>query len=429
MKLLQELRYGFQLSNITTQSRVGTVSKVTYPDFPSFTTQPQYFRLHQAQGSHDVVEIAYAMFSPFYFNILKTGVLVKIKWTTANATGEFNGYVYNITPVTQASSKRNVVIKAVGASFPLKESSSKIWTNKTASEIVTDIAKTCKVKPVVTQSPVRFSQQSMVGHTYWEKVQELAHRIGYVAQMIGVELHFHPIDTMIDTFSTSIPVLSFHETNINAGGFFESQTLDMFKPTLGDMQESNINTKKDKTVSGIDPITGKSFKQTSSPSKLGVNLRSNASSELFTQIMPTRMAENPAVAKSMADAFARLSRFSNNAIAAGQGDPRISPYRTVEINGTGDFTDGFWVVKEATHFVTYDGRYSVEFSCMTDGTQKNIATASRPSKASIVPVRNVTVEMTTGAKTKPTAAKISITKPIIKQSQAGYKTTQRKWVG
>jgi len=417
------------LSNYTTQNRFGTTSKVTFPDFPSFTTQPQYFTLHQAQGQHDVVEIAYAMFSPFYFNILKTGVLVQIKWFTAIASGEFNGYVYNITPVVQSTSKRNVVIKAVGAGFPLKESSSKIWTNKTASEIVTDIAKTVNLKPVVTQSPVRFAQQSMVGHTYWEKIQELAHRVGYVAQMIGVELHFHPIDTMIDTFSTSIPVLSYQETNINAGATFESQTLDMFKPTLGDVQESSVNAKKEKTVSGIDPISGKVFKQTSAPSTLSTNLRASTNSELFTQIMPTRMAESPAVAKAMADAFARLSRFSHNAVAAGQGDPRISPYRTVEINGTGDFTDGFWIVKDATHFVTYDGRYSVDFTCMTDGTKGNVPTASRPSSAGVVPTRNVKAELTTGFSLKPTTAKVSVTKPIINQTQAGYKMSNRKWVG
>jgi hypothetical protein len=49
----------------------------------------------------------------------------------------------------------------------------KIWVKKTAPAIVEDIAKTFKLKAVVTPHPVIFSQQSLSGHSYFEKVQEL----------------------------------------------------------------------------------------------------------------------------------------------------------------------------------------------------------------------------------------------------------------
>jgi phage protein D len=311
----------------------------------------------------------------------------------------------------------------------LKDGGSKIWLNKTASEIVTDIANKFKLKPVVTQSPVRFGQQSMVGHTYWEKIQELAHRIGYVAQVVGTELHFHPMDTMIDKFIMSIPVLTYQDGDINAGSVYEAQTLDKFKPLIGDHVEHGKNNRKNKTVTGVDPVTGKMYTSTSSPSTVGKNLRAVTKDPLFSEVVPTRMSDSPAVAKAMADAQAQLARWSLPADGAGQGDPRIAPYRTVEINGTGDTSDGFWVITKAEHFMTFDGRYTVTFSCVSDGIGGNKPSAFRPTKATVVPTRNIEHELATAPQSRPTIVKLTGQTPLLKQTGAGFKVTPRRWVG
>ena len=415
--------------NNSTQNRYGTTFEVSFPDFPNFNAAPQFFRLHQEAGKQDVVEISYPAFYQFYYKALKTGVPFKIVWRTENAKGEFFGYVYDASMTTQATLKRNITIRGVGSSFVMKEGGSKIWKNKTAPEIVSEIAKKFKLKPVVTQHSVRFSQQSLVGHTYWEKVQELAQRIGYVAQVVGTELHFHPMDKMIDQFSRSIPVLSYSDGDVNAGGVYEAQTLDVFKPTIGDHIETGGHTRKDKTISGINPTTGKMYSHTASPNKVGKNVRATTKDSLFKQIIPTRVAETPAVAKSMAEAFAQLSRFSIHADGAGQGDPRISPYKTIEINGTGDTSDGFWIVTKAVHFVTYDGRYTVEFTCTTDGVDGNKPGAFRPSKAGVIPTRNIAYEITTGTTSKPSSTKLTSTTSMIKQTEAGFKLAPRRWKG
>ena len=413
----------------TTQVRNSTKFTVTYPDFPSFQASPNSFKLHQEQGKHDVLELSYAGFNSFYQKALKTGVLMKLDWENENSKGQFIGHVYSVSLKAQASMKKNITVKGVGASFRLKEGGSKVWKNKSASEIATLIAKDKKLKPVVTSSPIKFGQQSLTGHTYWEKLQELAGRIGYVCQVIGVELHFHPIDKMIDHFSTSIPVLSHHDKGVNEGMMYEAQTLDMFKTTVGSINELTSQVKKDKIVTGLDPITGKTFSHTSSPSKTGKNVRVKAKEELFKEMIPTRVAESPAVAKAMAEGFAQLARFSVHAEGVAQGDARIAPYRTIDINGTGDETDGNWVVKSAVHYAHFDGRYSVEFTCMTDGTGKNQATGARPAKASKVPTRNLMSEMTTGMTTKPTVAKISKKAPLVNQTDAGLKLSSSMWIG
>lgn len=411
----------------TYQIRTGTTFSVSFPDFPTFNVAAQSFKLHQEAGKQDVVEIMYASFNPFYYKALKTGVPVQITWVSPNGKGDFYGYVYDTSMTTQATVKRYVTLRCVGASFALKEGGSKIWKNKSASDIVTDICKTFKLKPVVTPHTVRFPQQSLVGHTYWEKVQELAQRIGYVAQLVGTELHFHPIDNMIDINSSSIPVLSYSDGDINAGGVYEAQTLDKFKPTIGDHNESIGHSKREKTVSGIDPVTAKPFTHTASPTKVGQAVRTTTSDPLFKEVIPTRVTDSPAVAKAMAEGFAQLSRFNIKAEAASQGDPRISPYRMVEINGTGDTSDGFWIVTKVTHFVTYDGRYTAEFTCVTDGVGTNRPTVFRPTKAGIVGVRNVSLETTTGIVTKPGSTKLSEPVAMINQTQTGFNVTPRRW--
>ena len=411
------------------QSRTGSKFKVTFPNFPSWTVTPQNIKIYQEAGQQDIVEIVYPRFSNFYLRSLKTGVPVEIKWSNDKVSETFFGYVYDGATSINQSLARPITIRCIGASLALKESSNKIWKAKTASDIVSDIAKTHKLKPFVTPHKMIFSQQSLVGHTYWEKVQELGRRIGYVAQVVGTELHFHPIDKMIDKFMTTIPVMSFNNSYGNPYSEVLSQTLDTFKPRVGDYSDSRANKRSIKVVSGIDPVTGKMYTVMSSPNGVGNDLRMDTRDPLFKEILPGSITASPAMAQLIADAHAQLARFSIYAEGSGQGDPRITPFRTIEISGTGDSTDGFWVVRRAMHFLTFDGRYQVDFTCMADGTGKNKSSATRPSQAGLVPVRNVQQELITGGPSTPTSSRLNTPAPMITASSGGFKVTPSRWVG
>jgi len=416
--------------NKTTQNRLGTSFTVSYPDFPSFTVTPKSFTLIQEAGKQDVLEITYLRDSSVFYKGLKTGATVKLKWKTSNnVVGEFFGYIVDYTPITQQTLRRPVTIRAVAASLPLKEGGSKIWKNKTAPDIVIEIAKKFKLKPIVTPHPMIFSQQSMLNHTYWEKIQELAGRIGYVAQVSGTELHFHPIDKMIDKFITSIPVLSFFDPLGNIWNELNSQTLDKFKPKVGDYIDKDSNSKKEKVVYGVDPVTGKFYSSSQSPTTVGKNLRTSNADPLFVEPLPGAITGNAHMAELIANAHAQLSRFSITADTASQGDPRIAPYKTVEINGTGSITDGNWIVKKTVHQCYYDGRYEVEFTCMTDGTGRNKSSAFRPETASVIPTRNIQQELSTGTTSRPTVTTLSAPQMLVNKSNVGFNVTPSRWVG
>lgn len=411
------------------QNRTGSRYTVTFPNFPSWTITPQTVKIVQETGQQDVVELTYPRFSNFYLKALKTGVPVEMRWSNDKVSETFYGYVYDGASSINQSLGRPVVIRCIGASLSLKESKQKIWKSKTAPDIVSEIAKMHKLKPVVTPHKLIFSQQSLVGHTYWEKIHELGKRIGYVAQLKGTELHFHPIDKMIDKFMTIIPIMSFNYSYGNAYSEVLSQTLDVFKPRVGDYSDNRDNRKTLKVLSGVDPVTGKSYSVTSSPNEVGSSLRSDTRDPLFKEILPGAITASPAMAQVIVDAHAQLSRFSIYAEGSGQGDPRIAPYRTIEVSGTGESTDGFWIVKKATHSLTFDGRYQVDFVCMTDGTGTNKSSPTRPSKAGSVPVRNVQEELTSGASSTPTSTKLNSSVPLVKENAGGFNVTPSRWTG
>lgn len=405
------------------QSRFGSSFKVEYPDMPSFELEPKQITLYQQMGHHDIVHIEYARYSPVFAKAMATGSPVRVTWRNDKTTGEFVGTVANQkSPVYQKLKRTNTIV-CVGASFPLKENESKIWLNKTASEIATDIARKYHLVPVVTPHNVRFNQQSLSSQSYWEKLNELAYKIGYAVHVSGVELHFHPIDQMIDRFMTSIPVLAYANTLDGVSASYEAPTLDYFNVNFSDFNETLSQKRTEKVVGGVDPITGKSFVTKTSPSKAGKALRKNVKDPLFSSVETDTVSESPQMAKARAEAHAQHSRLSITAEGTAQGDPRISPYRTVEIRNVGG-GNGFWVVSKAVHHMHRDGRYQVEFECKTDGTGENKPSATRPSSAGTVPARNLSV---LGAP-KASAPKLRAASPLVNPTAQGYKVTPRKWV-
>lgn len=410
------------------QNRYQNSFKVSYPDFPSINNTVSSIVIHQEMGKHDIVEIYYPIFSSKFFNSIKTGVPVQITWKTDKASGKFVGYTVDVTHRTAQQLKRGVKVTCIGASYPLKERAVKIWKNKTASEIATEIAKKFKLKPFVTASSIRFSQQSLAGHSYWEKLNELAYKIGYGVQVIGSELHFHPIDKMIDQFMTTIPVMSFQNPLEHPVSQYVGPTLEIFEPIIGDHNELIDYSRSTSVVGGVDPVTGKTYAGKSSSNSVGKKLRAVTKDPLFNSVETRTVVASNAMAKSLANARAQLGRLSMTAQGQGQGDPRISPWKTLEVRGTGPTTDGFWVVKKAEHVIHGDGRYEVEFTCLSDGTGTNKSSAFRPDAAGLVSSRNVKAELT-ATKKKPTSTKLSAKASMIKETSAGYITTPRRWEG
>lgn len=412
------------------QNLFGNTFEVSYPDFPSFNRSPRFAVLRQQVNTHDTLELHYQNFSPMLAKAFKTGTPIKFRWSNDKAKGVFIGYTSDVTwPIAQKLDK-SVVVTCIAASFSTKQSKPKIWKNKTASEIIVDIAKSFKLKPVVTQHNARFTQQSVSKGTYWNKITDLAATVGYAVKVIGAELHFHPVDKMINMSMTTIPVMAHLDPYTNPQSHFSAQTLDAFESKQGDYVETNAVSRTSKIVFGVDPVSAKTFTHTSSPSKVGKNVRSKVNNPLFNSVQTNMVTGSKAIAQSLADAQAQLARLSIPGKGKGKGDPRISPWATIEIRGTGDVSDGYWIVTKAEHTIHFDGRYTMTFSCASDGTGGNKPSAFRPTTAGNVPVLNaaLSTELGTSYLQNP---EVKLTAPYIlgNPADSGWATSPRYWKG
>ena len=411
------------------QHRYESNYNVTFPNLPSFTDNPRDITIYQGMGKHDVIEMYYSQYTPTLIQLLQTGTPIQINWNNQKVQETFVGYVTTVSyPVTQSLDK-GITIKGVGASYPLKDRPSKIWLDKTIPEVAVDIAKTFKLIPMVTPHPVKVSQHSLAGHSYWEKLQENAHRLGWACHMKGTELHFHPIDVMIDKFMTSIPILSFADNYMGFGANVLDHTLDYFEPLLDDFHETLGYGRTNKTVYGVDPVSSQIYTAKSSPNTVGNNLRQKTKAPLFSSVETTIVSDNFALSQARVDGKAHLARLSIPAKGVAQGDPRIAPWRTVQVKNTSDLTDGYWIVESAVHTMSINGRYSTEFTCLTDGTSQNIASSTRPAASGGIPTVNIQSALSTSGTTTPTSSTLVSTTSVVNQSTTGFTVTPSRWIG
>lgn len=404
----------------------GNSFKVSFPDFPSFDLKPHKIELIQSMGKHDILKIHYPDTVTYMLDALTTGALVEVTWSNDKVSGNFKGYKYDSTYSSSISRQRRSVLTFLGSSFVFKESGYNIWINKTATEIIEEIAKKFKLKPIVTPHPVRFSQQSMAGHSYWEKMNELADIIGYGIQMQGTELHCHPVDIMIDKFLTTVPKLAILDYGAAPNTVHEARTLEYFEPKLGDYLEHKAHKRTEKIVKTVDPYTAKVYGSSVSPNETGKKLQKKTKDPLFSQIETRTVTASNFMVHEMAKAKAEKSRLSFSAKGGGQGDPRISPWRTVEISGTENAANGFWVIESAHHTMFANYRYLVEFTCVTDGVEKQ-ETGKRASDAGTVPYRNVSYELTSATQGKPTYSTLSASSTIVSEANTGFTVSPRRW--
>ena len=418
------------MRNTGTQSRLSSYYSVSYPDFPSIEIQPNEVVLHQEMGKHDILELRYTLLTPFILKALKTGTPVQLTWKNDKVSGNFFGYTTVVSLPIKYQDYQETRIQCVGTSYPLKESSFKVWTNKTASQIAIELAKKAKLKPMVTPHKTIFTQQSLSGKSYWEKLNELAETIGYGMQVSGTELHFHPIDKMINQFMTTIPVLYSDNSFVSPFNNFNAPTLDAFEARIGDYLETSGELNRNTNiVTGVDPVTGKVYSSITSPNKVGKSIRTTTKDPLFLKNRTNIVVNSSAMAKTLSEAVSHLGRLSIPGKGKAQGDPRIAPWRTVEVQGTQGGGDGFWVIKKAIHSLYISGEYEVEFECRTDGVGGNKPSAFRPSSAGTVPYRNIQNDMIGNSKNKPSVTTLNSSKTLVSQGSSGYKTTPRKWRG
>jgi len=220
--------------------------------------------------------------------------------------------------------------------------------------------------------------------------------------------------------------------------FFENQyappfhapierTLDRFEPIASDYSEGTGPLRREKNIAGVDPITGKVYNATSSPTS-SKSLRVKQSSVLFQEQGSTMVVNNQQAATNLAKAKSEDARLTTFAHFAGQGDPRLRPYNLTEVEGIDDIHDGVWVVESCTHTLSKTGSYICKGTLMADGTGPAKSVNSRQTSAGLVPVLNLQ-DLEEGVPLVPTVPSLSSPASMFNETQSGYTLNSRRWVG
>lgn len=369
--------------------RRGTQFRVVYPTLPTIKAQPLEVLLFQQQKKHDILTIEYKSTSLKNARLLKTGVPVKFSWKQGSRKMEWIGYVSSVERKSGAHKAVPMKVYCHGASFVLKQRKTKTYKNKTIPEVAARIAKQNKLKFVGDTHSRRFAQLSISGQTQWQWLHEQANRIGFAMYVQGTTLYFKSLDNLLDKQSSDAPIFQMWERNVPVNLDQLDRTLDYLEVMTGENIEDESPNRTKKQVGGVNPITGKSFTAKTSPKDSGKAIRKSLSDALFDEFNSEQVANTKNDAKNASKGAAELARFNLPAKAYGQGDPRVSPYRLIYVEGSGKQTDGHWVVRKVIHKFNFRGSYSVEMSVATDGTDENVKNPKRNSEKTIVGTVNI----------------------------------------
>lgn len=357
--------------------RKGTAVNVRFPTLNNLTVQPRRIDIHQKQYTHDILTLEYPAESTQWFESLHTGVPVQFSWNQDTLSKNWIGYVSHVSRQNSAQRTNPMQIVCVGATFVLKERVTRVFNQSTITSAVKKIVEEYGFSYHGIPNKEVFSQLTIPGISYWEWIVEQAKRIGYGILIDGMDFYFSPIDRLIDQGFSASAILSLGDATIPFNMQAFDRTLDSFRVISGDNIEDTVNSRAIKTVGGVDPVTNTIYTATLSPADSGTGTRDSISDVLFSEYRTDRVVSSKDSASAAVVGAAEMARFNLPAVVKGQGDPRIRPFGSVFISGTGNFTDGFWMVREAQHMFHAIGDYMVNLKIVTDGLGDTVQTPFR----------------------------------------------------
>lgn len=420
------------MSELVGKNPRGTTWTLSFPTL-RHKTIPAKVELVQSKDAHDVLTFEFPTQSEVWFSTVKTGIPIRFDWSQDRRSGSWLGYVYSISGEKSVQKRQPMKVICVGASFVLKNKQNRAFINKTIPEIASIIAREHNFQIVTdtTANLVRYPQLSISGKSYWEWLIELGEKIGYGLVVSGTTMLFRPLEKLLDEKNTDVPILQMWDTSIPFmyGGM--ERTLQYFKVNSGEYIENGGQSRSVKISSGIDPFTSKEFTHKSSPKKTKNSLRGATADALFEEPMSFRVSSSKIQAKSHSAGYAALVQYNVSAKATALGDPRIRPYSLVQVDGTGQQSDGYWLVDTVKHVFNKTGAYMAELKLLSDGTGKNKQTPFRPTTAAIAGTVNLREALAKKKKSISSSAKskavLKTKKPIIKEGNQGFNRTPARW--
>lgn len=384
--------------------------------------------LHQENYLHDYATL-YVRDWAVKPTLVKPGTLIKL-----NIRGkDFHGYIHDLKNV-QENGKNFTKVGFIGASYVMRQASQKIYSNMTADQVITIIAKKYNFAYKVTAHPRVYPQINQAGLTDWQLMVKLAKESGYFLRAENTEIYFQPFNEDFDDLHSQ--ALSFTKAD---GGFKPVNPIYSFKPTISETLNNMGFEKASVSVAGINPLTGDDFRHTQQVSFDPSRQFSNPA--LFDKHATTTVVNDYVTATQISKTADENNRFPYKAQVEVIGVPSLRPGMPVYLGNVGTEYSGYWTILAIEHKIIEEHlnqqRHTTILTVATDSLGQILdpiknATPPVDRVRKIIPnVRNTTVKPKTvikkpGLTIKPTQV-ISLVSKSNQKSPSGQLVTPTTW--
>lgn len=237
--------------------------KVSFPKSTDFELLLVGAELHQDPEEHDRLVLHFKGTPLNKKQPIVGGDPVVFTYSTGKLTSTWHGYIHSI-PQTNTWQGGNTDVVCVGASYVLKDTDQKIYTNSTADQVVAKIAKANGMEPITQRHPRVKASFVQAGQSYWQVLKRLAKTTGFALFCVNNTIFFMSKDKIYQNKKASAPYFEYISSEVTGLVTRELRmtgTILNFKPIISD-QTPEMGVIVDRVISGSDPKNVKLIKTT-----------------------------------------------------------------------------------------------------------------------------------------------------------------------
>ena len=328
--------------------------------------------IHQEDNAHDIAVLKLRGVDPTT-PVFQTGTPVQITYGwNPNSTQNFYGYVNHVEPehhhkTIPSLATLQCTLVCVGASYGMRNGSTRAWTNAQASSIVQDLIKSFFLSGVVEVGDPVWPQISNPGISTWQFLMSLADRLGRSLAVNQTSLRFMSLEKIMQQSTATIPTFWTRVAAPDAS----YATLSSFRALQGETAQVGENSKAIRIVSNVDRLLGKF---TVSVDPFDPLLGASSPAPAFRTYETGVPSGNAGIARESLVGKQRDNRFYIQAEAVVAGNVKVTQGMPVLLLGLGSMHEGLWYVQSVVHRI-HSSNYISELSLGRDAVND---TGQRP---------------------------------------------------
>lgn len=306
--------------------------------------------------------------------------------TSPAAICSFYGYIAYNSP--QSHSRAGLVnnspfqtaeVVCFGASYEMKSTKNKAWTNATIPSIVDELAMAYNMSYSVPEDHFTWSRIVQTKQSDWSLLSSVVSSLGYGLTINGTHIHVY------DPYKAIARQLPYIELKTVRGAQGSPQyvpgALMEFNGTFGDITPDGTSNKFE--FVGIDNA-GNVIKTDTDDmwSELGERVPSRFTDQITTNVSSIDMLSRFAKAK-------KKNTYPYNAVAITTGIAEALPGSVAKLDNYDSNFDGYWLVRGVKHTVTRSN-FVTELKLSTDSTSKSKPTVNPSAAYNLPPLPRLT---------------------------------------